>query len=1203
MMIKNILMKLVRSKNVIVVLGLLLLFFLIFRGGRYLRLPLNTRLLIVVIVLFIGILYLLIKSMQARRGADKLERSIKSQADDQKMGMRPEKREEIDALKLELTKAIDALKQSKLGRGRSGRSALYALPWYMFIGPPAAGKTTAIINSGLEFPYQSEIKGVGGTRNCDWFFSKSAILLDTAGRYTTEEEDRPEWHAFLEMLKKYRRRRPINGVLVGVSITDIADANLEDIEWHAKNIRQRIDELVERLGSRFPVYLVFTKCDLLQGFVQLFENLSRKERQQIWGATFSQEQMGADPRELFNQEFQVLLRALYDFRMKRLSVPTKSEDRGRLFVFPLEFASIKERVGHFIANLFQLNPYQENPFFRGVYFTSGTQEGVPLDLVIQAVAKQFNLPAGIIGEPEVEKKSYFIKELFTDVIVPDLNMVTQTSGAATRKNLLRFGTVAVSAVLLGLFILWIFQGFVRSRISLNAVKSSAALMEEFEWQADVPSLMANFHGLDRFREQIVQLEAYESDPPFFRTGMHRGGRVLPHARELYYDRFGFFANNFLFTTLAQKLTEYGRGAVFPPGKIMAYLTSYLLMSSENPRLIEDADYQDFLTQQLLALLDEVLSPRVAETQYLELRPLMERQIGFFVAQIGREGMPAFSSDNRLVTQVRRAISTREKENLGTVYESLKLNEQARQLSFVSLAQILEKPNDELLNSPVQIPGIFTQNGYEEYFREAVYEHVKRISEDDWVMGETREGAAAEAIDTEAVVQELKRLYFGEYQELWWQLLRDVRYSPFEDLSSASAVLNRLGDPEDSPLITVLNLTAQQTRLQSLSPEKKGILKKGSEKLSDLFREDSKATAADIGFMEDLSEAFTDVHALCAAPGEELPENMTAILNLYITVGSVLESMSDDPETKARDYAVQVLQDTGELPDAISSIRQALSDLDPEARRALFEQPLINAWTAVLAQAKEKLNRSWKAKVFDEFQTSLADKYPFQPEGRDAAMADVEGFFKPSDGVLDTFISEELTPFFDTDDWTPKTWEDHGMQFSAETLEALRKAGDLKKNFFERGFPIFFRMRPDSPDSYEVVTGTAPYILTIVLNVDGQDQTYEMGHANYQEFSWPSAEGQRGASLQIVMKEKELEPPPLQFSGVWGLFRLLHEAEIESEGTTSSDFKLSWIFSMRGRYQIRVKYLLAAGSVANPFRDFKSFFSFRCPETLNGRPED
>ena len=1195
-MFLGIFMKLAKKKSAAIVVGLVLVIFLIMYGGRYFRMPLNTRLLVVVVLLFLAILYFQIKQMQAKRGSAKLEESIKSQADEQKLGTRPEKRGEIETLKVELTKAIDALKQSKLGQGRSGRSALYALPWYMFIGPPAAGKTTAIINSGLEFPYQSEIRGVGGTRNCDWFFSKSAILLDTAGRYTTGEEDRAEWQAFLEMLKKYRSRRPINGVLVGVSITDLVGASFEDIEWHAKNIRSRIDELVERLGTRFPVYLVFTKCDLLQGFVELFENLSRRERQQIWGATLSLEQQSAgDPREIFNHEFQVLLKSINEFRMKRLSVPTKSEDRGRLYVFPLEFATIQEQVGYFISHLFQPNPYQENPFFRGFYFTSGTQEGVPMDLVIQAVAKQFDLPPSIVTEPEVEKKSYFIKDLFTDVIVPDQNMVTQTSGSAARRNFFRIGTVVASAALLGLFILWVFQGFVRGRLSLNAVRSSAVRMEQVDWQANIASIMSNLGLLDGFRQQIVRLENYENNPPFFRTGMNRGGKILPSARELYYDRFSFFANSSLFNILAQKMSDYTGGAVYRPGRIVSYLTSYLLMTSETKRLVEDPAYAEFLKNQLLGILDEVFSARLSESQYLELRPLMARQIDFYVDELGQEGMPSFSVDERLVARVRQSIAAREKENVGTVYETLKLDEGARQFSVISMAQAVGEQPHDILTGMAEIPGVFTASGYEEYYKAAASEHVKRISEDDWVMGTSASDTPRSAVDSEALVHELKRMYFTEYGELWWGFLRNARYLPFEDLSGAADFLNILGDPEESPLIALLTLTSQQTTYVEQAPEKKGILRKGSEKLGDLFSSDDKPSASDLLLMEELTQEFSDIHDMIPAPGEEVPEQIKGLLDQYVLVASVLEGMSDDPETKARDYAIQVLQEAGELPEGIQFIRRTLSDFDPDARRALFEQPLVNAWRAVLDQAQNKINETWKNRVYDEFETRLADRYPFNREGRDAPLADVEDFFKPGEGVLRTFVTEELAPFLDLEDFSARTWEDHGIQISQASLAAFRVAEGIEENLFAPGgFPVNFRLKPDS---YETISGTEPYILKIEINIDGQDLAYEMGHANYQEFFWPH-EGTKGARLQLVMNEKNLEPQPKEFSGWWGWFRLLEEADIRREGGVSTEFNVSWTFSLRGRYEVRVKYLLQARSAANPFRDFKNLFNFQCPRALN-----
>ena len=182
------------------------------------------------------------------------------------MVVRPDKRQEIEQLKERMAEALASLKTSKLGRGRSGKAALYALPWYIIIGPPGSGKSTALAKSELNFPYLDPsgrgIRGVGGTRNCDWWFTSESILLDTAGRYTTEAEDREEWIAFLDLLRKNRPHKPVNGVIVAVAISDLMNASDEQLVQHAKTIRARIDELIERLGITFPVYLLFTKCDL-----------------------------------------------------------------------------------------------------------------------------------------------------------------------------------------------------------------------------------------------------------------------------------------------------------------------------------------------------------------------------------------------------------------------------------------------------------------------------------------------------------------------------------------------------------------------------------------------------------------------------------------------------------------------------------------------------------------------------------------------------------------------------------------------------------------------------------------------------------------------------------------------------------------------------------------------------------------------------
>src|SRR4029078_8292541 len=156
----------------------------------------------------------------------------------------------------------DALATLKTASGNKS-GYLYDLPWYVIIGPPGAGKRTALVNSGLKFPLArgatpAAIAGVGGTRYCDWWFTEDAVLIDTAGRYTTQDSDaksdQQSWVAFLDLLKKNRPRQPINGVMVAISLEDLLPLSSSDLTAHANAIRARLLELHERLKVDFPVY-------------------------------------------------------------------------------------------------------------------------------------------------------------------------------------------------------------------------------------------------------------------------------------------------------------------------------------------------------------------------------------------------------------------------------------------------------------------------------------------------------------------------------------------------------------------------------------------------------------------------------------------------------------------------------------------------------------------------------------------------------------------------------------------------------------------------------------------------------------------------------------------------------------------------------------------------------------------------------------
>jgi len=271
------------------------------------------------VVIFGGlILFIVFKMMAGKKAAAAIEKGLRDQAMEHAGGIRPDMRAEIAAMENEFQRAVQALKSSKLGR--NARDVMGLLPWYVINGPSAAGKTTAIRSSGIKMPLgkSAKVRGVGGTRNCDWWMTNDAILLDTAGRWSTEDDDRDEWLAFLDLLKRTRPKKPINGVILAVSATDLLGTE-EELADLGATLRERIDELCGRLDMVVPVYLLVTKCDLIAGFVEIFGDLKDRERGQIWGFTLPVVDRGHEAHvDAFAEQFDELAEVLERHALVRL---------------------------------------------------------------------------------------------------------------------------------------------------------------------------------------------------------------------------------------------------------------------------------------------------------------------------------------------------------------------------------------------------------------------------------------------------------------------------------------------------------------------------------------------------------------------------------------------------------------------------------------------------------------------------------------------------------------------------------------------------------------------------------------------------------------------------------------------------------------------------------------------------------------------
>lgn len=405
---------------------LMILLPLVFILSRFLGL---SRQAIMMVMFGLLVIFVLIWAIGGLRKMGNKKRSKDFEQDLGQHTQAPASQEEIREAVGELSEQW----QNAMLELKEGRIDVYSLPWFLLIGEPQSGKSTTLRESGLQFPIGKEaLSGTGGTRNCDWWFTEEAVILDTAGRFSFQEEvasDRQEWEHFLGLLKKHRKECPINGVLVVVPATSLTEDLPEEQEAKAKNIRKKLLELQKKLEIRFPVFILITKADRVLGFTEFFAPLEPHDKGQIFGWSNPEEHERWDPAD-FGNLFADLVRRMHKVRLRLLRNVPDSDQADRMFVFPEELAALEEPLHLYFDTIFRSSRFEEPFIFRGFYLTSGLQEGRPIARACRDLLRvQAGDHQGVLEDLEsifARQYAFFIGDLYEKKIFPEQGLVRQT---------------------------------------------------------------------------------------------------------------------------------------------------------------------------------------------------------------------------------------------------------------------------------------------------------------------------------------------------------------------------------------------------------------------------------------------------------------------------------------------------------------------------------------------------------------------------------------------------------------------------------------------------------------------------------------------------------------------------------------------------------------------------------------------------------
>ncbi len=1118
------------------------------------------------------------------------------------------------AVTAECRKALNRYLSKVVTKRVMRRSALYDRPFVALCGPRQSGKSQLLSASGLRFAakYPSERDGMAieGESKVEWHFGNEAVWIDLPGSLL-EESGQDEWKAWIKAIQNGRPEKPLDGIVLVVSTPEILNSDPGAVRDMARQLRERLDEIVSSWMVEFPVYLVFSRMDEVPGFTRFFSQGSGEWGLEVLGATFSGDQQRMLPRRAFLEEYALLSGNLAEYRGRRLAKEKDPAAKRLLCRFVIHFAGMKEKLGVLVAELFRPTDYEGRPIFRGFYFTGAQlrntdragEQVAAVDISNTIANHPLNPNRAAPSDTTRTKRnsgdtyvSWFVTSLFSRVMSSDNSLVRQTQKGSRRSIIRHYGTAGAITGAFGLIALLLVGSYRKSR---KIMLDSMAKLEKSRETTE--SVAGRYRRLGAMTDALARLESIEKGgkPLRLRLGFYHGSDVIEELRPRFFSELRTLviqpATRILERSLEQQTSVGGRLTGESHSELYRTLKAYLSISESVADNRERID-TSFVFPILFNSIAEQLIGRGGDGRLpAELETAIRSIIGLYLRYLYVEPSLFIQENQRLVQTAR--VKLRRLPDATALYATV-ANRLEQELPAISLDELIGRVDGGILYTDKKVSSVYTKEGFTRYVVPAIAKAGSNPFAVDWVMNLKKDDLPASMLDPEALKKGMVDAYMAETRDAWLSFLSSIQMQPFAGIGECARSIRRLAS-ENSELQRVLVATAEAAMIDP-SPKTEEAMSKAvgaAAKLKPLKKYGKKIDAQAVA--GSIAERFGNPSIRSFQPvlsfAQSSPQAVATFGEYREILHRLAEALSETADREEQVILRFVGLENDPLLDATkftSGYVEGLPEALAPAVGNILHLPLERSSEVVSHLLAKRLNLEWEKQVAKPFVNKMAGRFPFAG-GEDASFDDVMEFFRPKTGTFWGFHSRVLSGFLAREE---NRWE-------------ARSVGMLNPMFMSGIDSVFMRaekianafMRPDGTVRVlELSLGASPTNTHSATLTVGANQKAVLVPGNPpSEIRWPEESGEYGAALKMhVGKDFDQD---LRHSGKWGLMKLFNDARINH--IADGKFVAKWQTNVQNMYVVQVGCRVVISDRNNPFEQ-DILRGFECPRqiVMDRKPE-